>query len=120
MRSDNFNGFGKVPAFTLRHSVGPLKGKGAGHSGRFELCTSWDSRMNALSGSVSNEGMPAIGLLVSAGMIVAMGVCCALSFSDMICRPLKLTTASLPILPPLAGGVTRRISMLIIPVSASE
>ena len=28
-RSDSFTGLGKVPAFTLRHKVGELKGRGA-------------------------------------------------------------------------------------------
>jgi hypothetical protein len=53
-RSDSRCGFGKVPAFTLRHRVGALKGRGAGVSGRLGLCTSCDSRMNALSDKESN------------------------------------------------------------------
>ena len=52
-RWDNLTGAGNVPAFTLRHRVGAEKGSGAGVSGRFGLCTSCDSRMNALSGSAS-------------------------------------------------------------------
>lgn len=42
-----------MPAFTLRHKVGPEKGRGTGVSGRLGLCTSCDSRMNALSGRAS-------------------------------------------------------------------
>jgi hypothetical protein len=51
--SDSLIGLGNVPAATLRHNVGALNGSGAGCSGRFGLCTSCDSRMNALSGSAS-------------------------------------------------------------------
>ena len=52
-RSDSLIGLGNVPAFTMRQSVGAEKGRGAGVSGRLGLCTSCDSRMNALSGSAS-------------------------------------------------------------------
>ena len=33
-RSDSLTGLGNVPAFTLRHKVGALKGSGAGVPGR--------------------------------------------------------------------------------------
>ena len=52
-RSESLMGFGNVPAFTLRHSVGAEKGRGAGVSGLLGLCTSCASRMKALSGSAS-------------------------------------------------------------------
>lgn len=52
-RWDNLTGFGNVPAFTIRHSVGALKGSGARRPGRLGLCTNCDSRMNALSGNRS-------------------------------------------------------------------
>ncbi len=53
-RSDSFIGLGNVPAATLRHKVGSLKGSGAVLSGRFGLCTSWAARTYALFGSASN------------------------------------------------------------------
>ena len=52
-RSDNFTGLGNVPAFTLRHKVGALNGRGAGVSGLFGLWTNCASRIYALSGSES-------------------------------------------------------------------
>ena len=57
MRSDSLTGLGNVPAFTLRQSVGAENGSGAGRPGRLGLCTKCDSRMNALSGNSSNEGI---------------------------------------------------------------
>ncbi len=71
-RSDNLMGAGNVPAFTLRHKVGAEKGRGAGVSGLLGLCTSWDSRMNALSGSASKTEW-LIGVF-AAGMLDAIGV----------------------------------------------
>ena len=59
--SDNLNGLGKVPAATLRHSVGAENGNGAGVVGRLGLWTSCASRMKALSGIKSNDGIAAIG-----------------------------------------------------------
>lgn len=53
-RSDSLIGFGKVPAFTLRHKVGALNGSGAVLVGRLALWTSCASRTYALSGSASN------------------------------------------------------------------
>ncbi len=80
-RSDNLMGLGNVPAFTLRHSVGALKGRGAGVSGRDGLWTSWDSRMNALSDSASNiEGL--MGAFC-AGMLDAIGVLAGAGLGDI-------------------------------------
>jgi hypothetical protein len=59
--ADNLYGFGKVPAATLRQSVGALNGRGAGMVGRLGLWTSCASRMNALSGITSNDGVAAVG-----------------------------------------------------------
>jgi hypothetical protein len=74
-------GLGKVPAFTLRHKVGALKGRGAGVSGRDGLWTSWDSRMNALSDSASNiEGL--MGAFC-AGMLDAIGVLAGAGLGDI-------------------------------------
>ena len=74
-RSDNLTGFGNVPPFTLRHSVGALKGSGAGLSGRLELWTNCDSRMKALSGNSSKHGIAAMCRAgASAGVVVC--VCC--------------------------------------------
>jgi hypothetical protein len=56
-RFESFTGFGNVPSFTFLHSVGAEKGSGAGLSGHLGLCTNCDSRMKALSGSLSNEGI---------------------------------------------------------------
>lgn len=71
MRSDNFNGLGKVPAATLRHSVGALNGKGAAMLGRLGLCTSCASRINALSGSSSNSRIVvATDLIVVADWVI--------------------------------------------------
>jgi hypothetical protein len=47
-------GFGKVPALTLRHKVGALKGSGPDLSGLVGLCTNCASRTYALFGSASN------------------------------------------------------------------
>jgi hypothetical protein len=71
-RWDNLTGAGNVPSFTLRQSVGALKGSGAGAPGRFGLCTSCDSRMNALSGRWSNDGI--VGVDLCAGVLDAIGV----------------------------------------------
>jgi hypothetical protein len=71
-RSDSLIGLGNVPAFTLRHKVGAEKGRGAGVSGRFGLRTSWDSRMNALSGNASKT--ECVIEVFTAGMLAAIGV----------------------------------------------
>jgi hypothetical protein len=71
-RSDNFTGFGKLPFFTLRQSVGAENGSGAGLSGCLGLWTSCASRMNAPSGSASNDGI--VGDEDCAGMHDAIGV----------------------------------------------
>jgi hypothetical protein len=78
-------GWGKVPAFTLRHSVAPLKGSGAGRSGRLGLCTKHDSRMNALSGRVSNDGIPAVAVGIGAEMAPGIVDCFALGLRDIVC-----------------------------------
>ena len=78
---DSFTGFGQVPFFTRRQSVGALNGKGAGVSGLFGLCTNCASRMNALSARASNEGM--IDADLCAGMVDATSVLEALSFVAM-------------------------------------
>lgn len=80
-RSDSFTGLGNVPAFTFRHSVGAENGKGAGLSGCLGLWTNCASRMNALSGRVSNEGI--IGAGGCAGMLDAIGVLMAKGFGDI-------------------------------------
>ena len=81
-RSDNLTGLGNVPAFTLRHSVGAENGKGAGLSGCLGLWTSCVSRMNALSGRVSNDGI--VGAGVCAGMAAASGVLADLGFTGIL------------------------------------
>ena len=70
--SANLNGFGNVPAATLRHNMGAEKGSGAGVSGRFGLCTSRDLRMNALAGSASKTDRWMVACC--AGMLWAIGV----------------------------------------------
>lgn len=82
-RSDNLMGLGKVPAFTLRHSVGAENGRGAGVVGRLGLWTSCASRMKALSGRVSNDGISTAGLMGCAGMLVDTGVCFAVGLYDI-------------------------------------
>jgi hypothetical protein len=71
-RSESFTGFTNVPFFTLRQRVGAENGKGAGLSGCLGLWTSCDSRMNAPSGSASNDGI--VGDVVCSGMLDAIGV----------------------------------------------
>jgi hypothetical protein len=80
-RSDNFTGLGNVPAFTLRQRVGALNGNGAGWSGRLGLCTSCDSRINALSGSASKIELWMIAF--DAGMLDAIGVLGAVGLRDI-------------------------------------
>ena len=87
--SDNLNGLGNVPAATLRHNVGAEKGRGAGVSGRFGLCTSCDSRMNALAGSASKTDGWMVGCC--AGMPDVNGVLDVVDLFDMSCRPIELT-----------------------------
>jgi hypothetical protein len=77
-RSDNLNGLGKVPAATIRHSVGAENGNGAGVVGRLGLWTSCASRMNALSGIKSNDGITAMGFCCCTGMVAAITVLAAL------------------------------------------
>ena len=72
-RWDNLYGGGKVAAFTLRHKVGAENGSGAGVEGRLWLCTSCASRMNALSGSKSNDGITATSWAGAAAMLTATG-----------------------------------------------
>lgn len=81
-RSDSLTGFGKVPAFTLRQSVGAENGRGAGLLGCLGLWTSCASRMKAPSGRASNDGMIAAGF--SAGMLAAIGVLLAVGFGDTV------------------------------------
>jgi hypothetical protein len=71
-RSESLIGLGNVPAFTLRHRVGAEKGRGAGVSGLLGLRTSWDSRMNALSGRASKT--ECVIEVLTAVMQVAIGV----------------------------------------------
>ena len=86
-------GLGNVPAFTFRHKVGALNGKGAGVSGRWGLCTSWDSRINALSDRASNiegfMGAFCAGMLDAIGALARAGLgdisVLLLSQSDMEC-----------------------------------
>jgi hypothetical protein len=61
-RCESLNGCGNVPALTLRQRVGAENGKSAGRPGRFGLCTSCDSRMNALSAKSSNDGITLLDL----------------------------------------------------------
>ena len=86
-RSESLIGLGNVPAFTLRHSVGAEKGKGAGVSGLLGLCTSWDSRMNALSGSASKTDWWMVDFC--AWMLDAMGVLGVAGLCDTACSPMK-------------------------------
>jgi len=86
-RSDNLMGLGNVPFFTLRHSVGAENGKGAGLLGCLGLWTRCASRMYALSGRVSNDGI--VGVVDCAGMLAAIGVLGLAGFSDISCRPMK-------------------------------
>lgn len=86
MRCENLTGAGKVLFLTLRHSVGALKGSGTARHGRLGLCTRCASRMKALSGSVSNDGMVSAGLGACAGILAAIGFCFALLGCDMV-RP---------------------------------
>jgi hypothetical protein len=77
-RSESLIGLGNVPAFTLRHSVGALNGRGAGVSGLLGLCTSCDSRINALSGSASKTewliDVLAVGMLDEIGALGVVGL----------------------------------------------
>jgi hypothetical protein len=77
--SDNLIGLGNVPAATLRHSVGALKGSGAGWSGRLGLLTSCDSRIKPLAGKSSKSKkrvMPFVGGLLDAiGVLGLLGLC---------------------------------------------
>lgn len=86
-RWDNLYGGGKVAAFTLRHKVGAENGSGAGVEGRLWLCTSCASRMNALSGSKSNDGITATGWAGAAAVLAATGVCFGLVVRDTMCPP---------------------------------
>lgn len=89
--TESLMGFGKVPSFTLRQRVGALKGKGAGVLGRLGLWTSWDSRMNALSGKTSNtEGLRDI---FSGKRLDALAGLDAMGLGDIAYRPMKLTDA---------------------------
>lgn len=83
--SDKRCGLGNVPAFTFRQRVGALNGRGTGVLGRFGLCTSCASRMNALSGSASKTdrvmdfaGLPGIFELAE-----AIGLCTVLGWNDI-------------------------------------
>lgn len=84
MRSDSLIGFGKVPALTLRQSVGAENGNGVGRSGRFGLCTRCDSRIKALSGSVSNDGITDVAVGGGAVMGVETGELIALVLDDTV------------------------------------
>jgi hypothetical protein len=84
-RSESFDGLGNVPAFTLRQRVGALKGNGAGVDGRLGLCTSCASRMKALSGRASNEGIAAAERWTCNVVIAVIGVCFALGLDDILC-----------------------------------
>ena len=86
-RSDNLMGLGNLPAATSRHNVGAENGRGAGVVGRLGLWTSCASRMNALSGRVSNDGISAASLMDCAGMLADIGVCFAVGFCDTLCPP---------------------------------
>jgi hypothetical protein len=86
-RSDNLCGLGNVPAFTLRHKVGAEKGRGAGVSGRLGLCTSCDSRMNALSGRASKTEVWMLAL--TAGVLDAIGVFRGVILGDTVGNSLK-------------------------------
>ena len=83
-RSDNLNGLGKVPAATIRHSVGAENGNGAGVAGRLGLWTSCASRMKALSGIKSNDGITAMGFSGCTGMVTAFAVLTALGRIDKL------------------------------------
>ena len=88
MPAESLTGAGNCPAATLRHSVVPEKGSGAGVFGRFRLCTSCDSRMNAPSGIRSNDGIgdvAAVGWGVCAVGGAAFGFCFALGLYDIEC-----------------------------------
>ena len=82
-RSDSLMGLGNLPAATSRHNVGAENGRGAGVVGRLGLWTSCASRMKALSGRVSNDGIAAAGLWACAGMVAAIGVCFAVGLYDI-------------------------------------
>lgn len=80
-------GLGKVPAFTLRHSVGAEKGKGAGVSGLLGLCTSCASRMKALSGRASKTDWWMV--VFCAGMLAAIGGLRPVGWGDIACLAVK-------------------------------
>ena len=109
MRCDNLNGAGNVPAATLRHSVGPENGSGAARSGRLGLRTRCDSRIRALSGSVSNDGMVSAGFGACAGILAAIGFCLALLGCDIECPRVSegsniRTLSVLTVLAPIHSG----------------
>lgn len=67
-RALNLVGLGNLPNFTMRHSVGAEKGRGAmALSPFFGLRTSWATRSQALSGSRSNTAV--VGAVVAAGKV---------------------------------------------------
>jgi len=95
-RGASLYGVGSVPSFTFRQYVGALNGHGAGMSGRLGLCTNWDSRTNALSGSRSKNDMPAPGLCV--GMLAAIEILGVVSLVDTVGTSLR-ENPSIPSLP---------------------
>ena len=90
--TDNLNGLGKVPAATMRQSVGAENGNGAGVVGRLGLWTSCASRMNAPSGIKSNDGITAGDLGCCAGMGAAIADLTALGRIDKVMSSMVFQT----------------------------
>jgi hypothetical protein len=83
-RALNLVGFGNLPNFTIRHSVGAENGRGAmALSGLFGLRTSCASRSQALSGSASKTDGWMVA--VAALLLDAIGSLGAVSFCDICC-----------------------------------
>ena len=68
----------------MRHSVGAENGNGAGVVGRLGLWTSCASRMKALSGIKSNDGITAVGFCGCNVMVAAIAVLAALGLIDKL------------------------------------
>lgn len=81
---------------TMRQSVGALNGSGAGVPGRLGLCTSCASRMKALSGSASNDGIVEVGFC--AGMLTAIGDLGDMGLCDISGVLVKLQTRFLALI----------------------